>query len=247
MNVVAGPSRDAEECTRALERALAAMKPPLDVYEGILQLIAKFVPFGEFRGLRPEEQTPSLRSALRHGQRPRVFRHLRRWPHSDAEREGQLPFCLSRRATATVKCACCAIIPTALCISRCSRFAPTASATHVVSCAYNNSDSFPQRVLQLTTTRRRRRRLSPLFVGRILRQVPRRKRLSHIRQDTQLSTVRLDFDASTIAFLKNSTDRARRRTVLLRVRSRRRPPRQECCQYCPDRVTLARREITGLL
>lgn len=38
---------DADECTRALEIALTAMKPPLDVYEGILRLIAAFVPYGK--------------------------------------------------------------------------------------------------------------------------------------------------------------------------------------------------------
>lgn len=38
--------RNADECAKALERALAAMNPPLDIYEGILQLIAAFVPYG---------------------------------------------------------------------------------------------------------------------------------------------------------------------------------------------------------
>lgn len=36
----------ADECTKAIERALAAMDPPLDVYEGIVKLIAEFVPYG---------------------------------------------------------------------------------------------------------------------------------------------------------------------------------------------------------
>lgn len=38
--------RDEKECTDVLSAVLATMKPPIDVYEGILCLIATFVPFG---------------------------------------------------------------------------------------------------------------------------------------------------------------------------------------------------------
>lgn len=41
--------RNADECTQALERALEAMDPPLDVHAGILRLIANLVPYGECR------------------------------------------------------------------------------------------------------------------------------------------------------------------------------------------------------
>lgn len=40
---------NADECVRALEQATQAMEPPLDVFEGILSLIAEFVPYGESR------------------------------------------------------------------------------------------------------------------------------------------------------------------------------------------------------
>lgn len=40
--------RDADECARALEDALEAMDPPIDVHEGILRLIAELVPYGEW-------------------------------------------------------------------------------------------------------------------------------------------------------------------------------------------------------
>lgn len=36
-----------DECARALEQALEAMKPPLDVFAGILRLIGGFVSYGE--------------------------------------------------------------------------------------------------------------------------------------------------------------------------------------------------------
>lgn len=39
--------RNAEECVKALERALAATYPQCDVYDGILRLIAELVPYGE--------------------------------------------------------------------------------------------------------------------------------------------------------------------------------------------------------
>lgn len=39
--------RDADECVKALEKALEAMHPPIDVYEGILCLIAEFVSYGK--------------------------------------------------------------------------------------------------------------------------------------------------------------------------------------------------------
>lgn len=39
--------RNAEECVQALAAALEAIDPSLDVYEGILQLIAEFVPYGK--------------------------------------------------------------------------------------------------------------------------------------------------------------------------------------------------------
>lgn len=39
--------RNADECVDALSRALEAMEPPLDVYEGILRTIAEFTPYGE--------------------------------------------------------------------------------------------------------------------------------------------------------------------------------------------------------
>lgn len=38
--------RNADECARAIDAALEAMDPPIDVFEGILKLIAKFVPYG---------------------------------------------------------------------------------------------------------------------------------------------------------------------------------------------------------
>lgn len=44
---------NADECATAIERATRAMDPPLEVYEGILQLIAVFAgppyPYGEQR------------------------------------------------------------------------------------------------------------------------------------------------------------------------------------------------------
>lgn len=40
--------RDADECAKAIERALAAMEPPLEVYEGMVKIIVAFVPYGEF-------------------------------------------------------------------------------------------------------------------------------------------------------------------------------------------------------
>lgn len=39
---------DATERAKALERALAAMNPPLEVYESILELIAEYFTYGEF-------------------------------------------------------------------------------------------------------------------------------------------------------------------------------------------------------
>lgn len=42
--------QNANECTDALAAAVDAMNPPIDVYEGILRLIAEFVPYREFRG-----------------------------------------------------------------------------------------------------------------------------------------------------------------------------------------------------
>lgn len=41
--------RNADECVKALERALEAMNPPLEVFGGILKLIAELVPYGEYR------------------------------------------------------------------------------------------------------------------------------------------------------------------------------------------------------
>lgn len=38
---------DANGCARAIEAALEAMDPPLEVFEGIVKLIANFVPYGE--------------------------------------------------------------------------------------------------------------------------------------------------------------------------------------------------------
>lgn len=38
--------RDVDECVKALEVAVEAMDPPLDVFGGILRLIAEFVPYG---------------------------------------------------------------------------------------------------------------------------------------------------------------------------------------------------------
>lgn len=39
---------NALECAKALERALEALYPSLDVYEGVLLLIAEFVPYSEY-------------------------------------------------------------------------------------------------------------------------------------------------------------------------------------------------------
>lgn len=39
--------RNTDDCVQALERAMGAMNPPLEVFEGILQLIAEFVPYRE--------------------------------------------------------------------------------------------------------------------------------------------------------------------------------------------------------
>lgn len=39
---------EANECTDALIVAVEAMQPPIDVYRGILRLIAEFVPYGTF-------------------------------------------------------------------------------------------------------------------------------------------------------------------------------------------------------
>lgn len=38
---------NADELVDALSAALDATEPPLEVYEGLLRLIAKFVPFGK--------------------------------------------------------------------------------------------------------------------------------------------------------------------------------------------------------
>lgn len=38
--------RDADECSRAIEAALEAMDPPIEVYGGIVRLIAELVPYG---------------------------------------------------------------------------------------------------------------------------------------------------------------------------------------------------------
>lgn len=38
---------NADECAKAINRALEAMEPPLDVYEGIVHLIAAFVSYGK--------------------------------------------------------------------------------------------------------------------------------------------------------------------------------------------------------
>ena len=35
-------SDDVEECARVIERALEAMDPPIEIYTGILRLIAEF-------------------------------------------------------------------------------------------------------------------------------------------------------------------------------------------------------------
>lgn len=46
--------RNADECARALERATRAMNPPLEVYEGILQVIAGFAgPSRELHAVLP--------------------------------------------------------------------------------------------------------------------------------------------------------------------------------------------------
>lgn len=39
--------RNADDCVRALERALESMQPPVEVFAGILRLIAEYVPYGE--------------------------------------------------------------------------------------------------------------------------------------------------------------------------------------------------------
>lgn len=39
--------RNAEECAQAIESALIAMDPPLEVFDGIVRLIAELVPYGE--------------------------------------------------------------------------------------------------------------------------------------------------------------------------------------------------------
>lgn len=38
--------RNANECAQAIESALTTMDPPLEVYEGIVRLIAEFVSYG---------------------------------------------------------------------------------------------------------------------------------------------------------------------------------------------------------
>lgn len=41
---------DVEKCAQAIERALTSMKPPLEVYEGILKLFVEFEkPYGACR------------------------------------------------------------------------------------------------------------------------------------------------------------------------------------------------------
>lgn len=40
--------RNADECVAALVSALDAIDPALDVYEGIVRIIAEFVPYGAF-------------------------------------------------------------------------------------------------------------------------------------------------------------------------------------------------------
>lgn len=42
--------RNADDCVQALQSALAVMDSPLEIYEGVLQLIAEFVPYGKVEG-----------------------------------------------------------------------------------------------------------------------------------------------------------------------------------------------------
>lgn len=42
--------RDADVCAQVIESALAVMDPPLEVFEGVLKLIAEYAqPYGESR------------------------------------------------------------------------------------------------------------------------------------------------------------------------------------------------------
>lgn len=42
---------DSDECARAIDAALQAMNPPIEVHEGILTLIAKYAkPYGKWTG-----------------------------------------------------------------------------------------------------------------------------------------------------------------------------------------------------
>ena len=51
-----------DECARALEDALAAMDPPIDVYEGILKFIGELAqPYGKSHGLFAQLAVPRRR------------------------------------------------------------------------------------------------------------------------------------------------------------------------------------------
>lgn len=56
--------RDADECARAIQRALAAMDPPIDVYEGIVKLIADFLSYGTSIGAIAIVKTARARDAF---------------------------------------------------------------------------------------------------------------------------------------------------------------------------------------
>lgn len=91
---------NADECTAALERALVAMEPPLDVYDCILRLIAEFVPYhgGEASPRSPGFSLSragghcvlSFRRSVQRGREHRLLHNLKRWQNSDAEHKVRL-------------------------------------------------------------------------------------------------------------------------------------------------------------
>lgn len=101
-------TQDVDECARLIEEALASMDPPIDVYSGILKLIAEFAqPHGECQWQRSETAadvtlvTHALFdercSAFRRGRRTRAFRHLRQRLGRETQREEHRLFELSVR------------------------------------------------------------------------------------------------------------------------------------------------------
>lgn len=100
--------RDADECVTALVQALETIDPPLDVFEGILRIIAGFLPYGEQNGttwLRffvlvviASLYSPCLSPLWCRQQQPVVLYLVRRWYDGYANRKTR-QLCLHRCIT----------------------------------------------------------------------------------------------------------------------------------------------------